>query len=104
MGKIIQFPEKRFKHQIEESLATMRDSLGEMYAALEKVDKGYKTIQKQAHEMEDSYQELMMMYIEEVGEDNVPLEWLDYCPYVGMERGPDGKITISLVKPPEEKT
>ena len=102
MGDIIDFPQKAFKYKIEESLSEMRKSLGDMYAALEKVDKGYKTIQNQAHEMEDNYQELMMMYIDEVGEDNVPLEWLDYCPYVGMERGPDGKITINLIKPPEK--
>ena len=102
MGDIIDFPRKAFKYKIEESLSEMRKSLGDMYAALEKVDKGYKTIQNQAHEMEDNYQELMMMYIDEVGEDNVPLEWLDYCPYVGMERGPDGKITINLIKPPEK--
>jgi len=29
------------------------------------------------------------------------LEWLEYCPYVGMERDADGKITITLMDPPE---
>tara|TARA_B100000575_G_scaffold264194_1_gene239860 strand:- start:250 stop:564 length:315 start_codon:yes stop_codon:yes gene_type:complete len=103
MGDVIEFPKKAIKIRLEETMENMRDSLREIYAALEKVDKGYKTIESQAHEMEDSYQELMMAYMEEVGSDNVPLEWLEFCPYVGMERGPDGKITITLMKPPEEK-
>ena len=54
--------------------------------------------------MEDNYQQLMMVYMEEVGQDNVPLEWLEFCPYVGMERDPKtGSITFTLIKPPEEK-
>ena len=56
MGDVIDFPQKAFKYKIEESLSDMRTSLTDMYAALEKVDKGYKTIEKQAHDMEDSYQ------------------------------------------------
>ena len=104
MGDVIDFPQKAFKYKIEESLSDMRSSLTDMYAALEKVDKGYKTIEKQAHDMEDSYQQLMMLYIEEVGQENVPLEWLEFCPYVGMERDPStGQITFTLIKPPEEK-
>ena len=44
----------------------------------------------------------MIMYIKEVGEDNVPLEWLDYCPYVGMVRDKvTGKISIHLIDPEE---
>ena len=102
MSNVIQFPNKPLKNKLEESMASMRDSLSEMYEALEKIDKGYKTVQAQSHEMEDSYQTLMAMYIEEVGEDAVPLEWLDYCPFVGMERDPEtGKIRITLVKPEE---
>ena len=103
MGNVIDFPQRAFKKRIEESLSNMRESLSEMYAALEKIDKGYKTVQTQAHEMEDSYQDLMGLYIDEVGEDAVPLEWLEYCPYVGMERDPDGKIRITLLEPPEDK-
>tara|TARA_R100001443_G_scaffold102087_1_gene110149 strand:+ start:19877 stop:20188 length:312 start_codon:yes stop_codon:yes gene_type:complete len=103
MAEIIQFPKTTLKHRLEETLSDMRESLSEMYAALEKVDQGYKSIENQTHEMEDSYQELMMAYVDEVGSDNVPLEWLEYCPYVGMERGEDGKITITLIKPPEKK-
>ena len=104
MGDVIDFPQKAFKYKIEETLSDMRGSLTEMYAALEKVDKGYKTIEKQAHEMEDNYQQLMMVYMEEVGQDNVPLEWLEFCPDVGMERDPKtGSITFTLIKPPEEK-
>ena len=101
MGDVIAFPQKAFKYKIEQSLSEMRSSLSDMYAALEKVDKGYKTIQKQAHDMEDNYQALMGLYIDEVGQDAVPLEWLDFCPYVGMERGSDGKITFTLLDPPE---
>ena len=103
MGEIIQFPKTTYKYRLEESLGKLRESLTEIYAALDKVDKGYKTIESQAHEMEDSYQELMMLYSEEVGGDNIPLEWLEFCPYVGMERDADGKITIILTKPPEKK-
>jgi hypothetical protein len=80
----------------------IRESLGDMYDALEKVRKGMNSIQVQTHEMEDSYQKLMIMYIKEVGEDNVPLEWLDYCPYVGMVRDKvTGKISIHLIDPEE---
>ena len=103
MAKIIEFPKTTLKYQIEQEMEKMRGSLKEMYSALDKVDKGYRVIEKQAQETEDSYQDLMMMYIDEVGEDNVPLEWLEFCPYVGMERGPDGKIKITLIRPPEEK-
>ena len=103
MGDVIQFPQKAIKVRLEETMENMRESLKDIYAALEKVDKGYKTIENQALEMEDSYQELMMAYMEEVGSDNVPLEWLEFCPYVGMERDADGKIKITLVKPPEKK-
>ena len=104
MDNVIQFPTKPLQKKLEDSMESMRDSLSEMYEALEKIDKGYKTVQTQVHDMEDSYQLMMQMYIEEVGEDEVPLEWLDYCPWVGMERDPaTGKIRISLIKPPEGK-
>ena len=99
MGDVINFPQKAMKYRLEETMETMRESLKDIYAALDKVDKGYKTIENQAHEMEDSYQELMMAYVDEVGSDNVPLEWLEFCPYVGMERDPEtGKIKITLIK------
>lgn len=104
MAEIIQFPKTTLKHRLEESLSTMRESLSEMYEALDKVERGYKTIETQTQEMEDSYQTLMQCYIEEVGESAVPLEWLEYCPYVGMERDPDtGEIKITLISPPEGK-
>ena len=102
MGDIIQFPDKTLKSKLEDSMDEVRGSLGDLYDALDKVRKGMGTIQNQTHEMEDSYQKLMIMYIEEVGEDNVPLEWLDYCPYVGMVRDTvTGKISIHLVDPEE---
>lgn len=102
MGDIIQFPDKTLKSKLEDSMDEVRGSLGDLYDALDKVRKGMETIQNQTHEMEDSYQKLMIMYIEEVGEDNVPLEWLDYCPYVGMVRDTvTGKISIHLVDPEE---
>ena len=103
MGDVINCPQKAMKYRLEEAMENMRESLKDIYAALEKVDKGYKTIENQAHEMEDSYQELMMAYVDEVGQDKVPLEWLEFCPYVGMERDAEGKIKITLVKPPEKK-
>lgn len=102
MSNVIQFPDKTLKSKLEENMEEMRESLGEMYDAMDKVRKGMETIQGQTHEMEDNYQKLMIMYIEEVGEDNVPLEWLDYCPYVGMVRDTEtGKISIHLVDPEE---
>ena len=102
MGDIIQFPDKTLKSKLEDSMDEVRGSLGDLYDALDKVRKGMESIQNQTHEMEDSYQKLMIMYIEEVGEDNVPLEWLDYCPYVGMVRDTvTGKISIHLVDPEE---
>ena len=63
MGDVINFPQKAIKYRLEETMETMRESLKDIYAALDKVDKGYKTIENQAHEMEDSYQELMMAYV-----------------------------------------
>ena len=101
MAKIIEFPKITLKKKMEDNLSDLRTSLKEMYEALEKIDKGYKMVESQTHELEDSYQVIMKMYIEEVGQDNVPLEWLEYCPYVGMERDPDGKITFTLMEPPE---
>lgn len=101
MATIIPFPERStLKTKLEDSMGEMRASLTEMYEALDKVEKGFIQIQNQAHEMEDSYQQLMKLYIEEVGEDNVPLEWLDFCPYVGMTRdATTGEIKITLVNP-----
>jgi len=102
MSNVIPFPERPLKLKLEESMEEIRESLRDMYDALEKVRRGMDTIQGQTHEMEDSYQKLMIMYIKEVGEDNVPLEWLDYCPYVGMVRDKvTGKISIHLIDPEE---
>ena len=80
MGDVIQFPDKTLKSKLEDSMEEIRDSLTGMYEALDKVRKGMENIQGQTHEMEDSYQKLMIMYIEEVGEDYVALEWFDFCP------------------------
>ena len=52
MGDVINFPQKAMKYRLEETMETMRESLKDIYAALDKVDKGYKTIENQAHEME----------------------------------------------------
>jgi len=104
MAKIIQFPKVTLKSKMEESMESMRGSLTEMYDALEKIDKGYKMVEQQVHELEDNYQTIMKMYLEEVGQDNVPLEWLEFCPYVGMEKDPKtGEIRITLMSPPEKK-
>ena len=104
MAKIIQFPKVTLKSKMEESMESMRGSLTEMYDALEKIDKGYKMVEQQVHELEDNYQTIMKMYLEEVGQDNVPLEWLEFCPYVGMEKDPNtGEIRITLMSPPEKK-
>ena len=63
MGDVIQFPDKTLKSKLEDSMEEIRDSLTGMYEALDKVRKGMENIQGQTHEMEDSYQKLMIMYI-----------------------------------------
>ena len=104
MGQVIEFPKKSLKVRMEDTIKDMRGSLKDMYTALDKVEKGYLSIEKQAHEMEIAYQDLMVAYLQEVGQDNVPFEWLDYCPYVGMEKDPvTGSIKITLLSSKELK-
>ena len=99
MGEIIPFPTRTTRQQLEKGMSDMRKSLREMYSALDRVERGYKIIEDQTHELENSYQELMQCYIDEIGDEEVPFEWLEFCPYVGMERDPKtGKITIKLIK------
>jgi len=99
MGKVIPFPTASTRQQLEKAMSGLRSNLRDMYDALDRVERGYKIIEDQTHETESNYQELMQLYIDEVGEEEVPFEWLEFCPYVGMERDPEtGKIKITLIK------
>ena len=99
MGEIIQFPKVSTRKQLEKTMKGLRKNLRDMYTALDRVERGYKIIEEQVHETEIGYQELMQMYMDEVGEEEIPFEWLEFCPYVGMERDPEtGKIKITLIK------
>ena len=56
MGEIIPFPTRTTRQQLEKGMSDMRKSLREMYSALERVERGYKIIEDQTHELENSYQ------------------------------------------------
>ena len=104
MAKIIQFPtQQRNKTVLEDTLKQMQESLTELYDAIRKVEAGYGMLQEQAKDLEDVYQDLVIQYSEAVGADNIPVQILEYCSYVGMERDPTtGKIHITLTPPEEE--
>jgi len=104
MAKIYQFPtQQRHKIVLEDTLKTIQESLNEIYDAIRKVEAGYGMLQDQAKELEEVYQDLVIQYSEAVGADNIPVHYLEYCNYVGMERDPvTGNIHISLTPPEEE--
>ena len=103
MAKIYQFPNMRDKKQLESQMTTMQDSMGELYDAIRKVEIGLDLLHKQCEDSEDVYQELIQKYAEIIGAENVAVEWLEFCNYVGMETDPaTGKITVYF-KPPEEE-
>ena len=103
MAKIYQFPtQQRHKIVLEDTLKTIQESLNEIYDAIRKVEAGYGMLQDQAKDLEEVYQDLVIQYSEAVGADNIPVQYLEYCNYVAMERDPvTGVIHISLT-PPEE--
>mgnify|MGYP003123608332 CR=1 FL=1 len=98
MGEILQFPKDRQNQiQIEKQIKVMADALKEIYDAMRKVEMGQKQLQEQASDMELTYQALVKLYASIVGADNVPIDVLEYCIYVGMERDPKtGTITITF--------
>lgn len=101
MGKIIQFPEKR-KHQLEleKEINNLAESLKELYDAIRTIELGQNSLQQQAYSMEESYQELIQLYADIIGTENVPADMLEYCIFVGMEKDPiTGKITITFEPP-----
>ena len=89
MGEILQFPKDRQNQiQIEKQIKVMADALKEIYDAMRKVEMGQKQLQEQANDMELTYQALVKLYATIVGAENVPIDILEYCIYVGMERDP----------------
>lgn len=104
MSKIIQFPtERTVTKNLESTIKTMQESLNEIYDAIRKVESGYGMLQDQAKNMEEVYQDLVIQYSLAVGAENIPLNFLEYCTYVGMERDPrTGEITLTLTPPEEE--
>ena len=103
MAKIYQFPNMQDKSHLEVKIADMQDGMRSMYDAIRKVEIGLDLLHKQCEDSEDVYQELIQKYAEIIGAENVAVEWLEFCNYVGMETDPaTGKITVYF-KPPEEE-
>lgn len=102
-AKIIEFPSKPEKLKIEEQMQILQSSLEELYAALEKIQGGYNELSTQCKAMEDTYQQLLEMYANEIGPENIAMEWLEYCTYVDFKVDPEnGKITMTFQPPQEE--
>ena len=81
----------------------MQETMRELYDSLRKVELGYKMLQGNVADIEDTYQELIQAYAGLVGNDKVADKWLEYCTYVGMEKDPvTGKIIITFTPPEEE--
>ena len=79
----------------------MQESLTELYEAIRRIDQGFQAIQQNTLELEDSYQELIQLYAEIVGPENVEVKWLEFCTFVSMIQGADGEVEISFT-PPED--
>ena len=75
-AKIIKFPKKPRKLDIEEQMTILQDSLGELYETLDKIAHGHKELSSRCHEMEDTYQQLLQLYSDEVGAENIGIKWL----------------------------
>ncbi len=103
MAKIYQFPNMQDKSHLEIKMTDMQDGMRSMYDAIRKVEIGLDLLHKQCEDSEDIYQELVQKYAEIIGAENVAVEWLEFCNYVGMETDPaTGKIIVYF-KPPEEE-
>jgi len=101
MAQIIQFPERKEKVQLERQMEEMQESLTELYEAIRRIDQGFQAIQQNTLELEDSYQELIQVYADIVGPENVEVKWLEFCTFVSMIQGADGEVEISFT-PPED--
>ena len=90
MGIILEFPHKERRNQIEveKEIYTLAGHLKDLYDAIRKVELGQEQLKKQACDMEDTYQTLIQLYGEIVGNENVPADMLEYAIFVGMTRDP----------------
>jgi len=105
MGIILEFPHKERRNQIEveKEIYNLAEHLKDLYDAIRKVELGQEQLKKQACDMEDTYQTLIQLYGELVGNENVPADMLEYAIFVGMTRDPKtGKITITFEPPPPD--
>ena len=105
MGIILEFPHKERRNQIEveKEIYNLAGHLKDLYDAIRKVELGQEQLKKQACDMEDTYQTLIQLYGEIVGNENVPADMLEYAIFVGMTRAPKtGKITITIEPPPPD--
>tara|TARA_X000000950_G_C13842704_1_gene630966 strand:- start:1242 stop:1562 length:321 start_codon:yes stop_codon:yes gene_type:complete len=100
MSNIIQFPTKPDKEKLEEQMRILQESLGELYESLEKISRGYDNLVNQTKDLEATYQQLLAMYADHIGPENVVAEWLEYCTYVDFTME-DGKLVLNFT-PPEE--
>ena len=86
-------------------MTILQDSLSELYETLEKIAHGHKELSSRCHEMEDTYQQLLQLYSEEVGAENIGIQWLEYCTFVDFKLDPQtNKITLTFNPPNIEET
>ena len=103
-AKIIEFPTKPEKLKIEEQMTILQDSLAELYETLEKISSGHKELSSRCHDMEDTYQQLLQMYADEIGPENIGMKWLEYCTFVDFKLDPHtNKITLTFNPPTMEE-
>jgi len=103
MSNVIQFPDVRERNEVEKQMEAHQVVLTELYDALEKIERGFTALKAKTHEVEDEYQELIQMYADIVGADNVGVKWLEYCGFVSMREDPEtGELIISFDKEDEE--
>ena len=104
-AKIINFPGKPEKLKIEEQMEILQNSLEELYLTLDKISAGHKELSGRCSEMEDTYQQLLQLYSEEVGAENIGMKWLEYCTWVDFQMDEStGKITLTFNPPSLEET
>lgn len=101
MSNIIQFPTQPNKEKLEEQMKILQESLGELYESLEKISRGYDNLVNETKDLEATYQQLLAMYADHIGPENVTTEWLEYCTYVEFTLK-DGKTILSFTPPTEE--
>lgn len=102
MSNIIQFPTQPDREKLENQMTLLQISLSELYESLEKISRGYNNLADETQNLEAAYQQLLAMYADHIGPENVTAEWLEYCTYVDF-RMQDGKMILSFTPPNEEE-